>query len=281
MSPHAFAPGKMILSGEYAVLFGYRGIAFPTSAGISAEFSEDTASAHVSVAWRDADVDGRWREYAEKIVAHCRPHARGGGRLFIHSNLPLRKGMGSSTALVIALTRVLVGEGTQDVARHIEDKMNPGHSGLDFACIWGGEPIVFRRGVPAERRVLPLGLREEGALIDTGVPNDATSTLVAWIKEREEEVRDALATIGNCTERIIAGEPLFTVVRDHHRAQARLGVVPRGVQQLIASIEEGGGAAKIIGAGSRSGGGGMVLALGDEREIRAIAQTHSMPTMPL
>lgn len=280
MSRHVFAPGKIILSGDYAVVFGYPGIAFPASAGIDAEFREEATGGKIDLAW-ESEVNNDWIAYAKKIIAHCRPHAHASGRLSISSSLPLQKGMGSSTALVIAITRALVGEHARGIARSIEDTMNPGHSGLDFACIWESVPIVFRQDAPVERSALPPELHMGGILIDTGAPSDATSTLVAWMKEREGEARDALGAIGNCTERLIAGESLIPVVRDHHRAQTQLGVVPRGVRELIASIEKRGGAAKVIGSGSRSGGGGMVLALGEREEILNIAREYSLPTMSL
>jgi len=77
------------------------------------------------------------------------------------------------------------------------------------------------------------------------------------------------------------GEPFGAVMRDHHKAQVALGVVPPEAQQLIAAIESAGGAGKIIGAGSRTGGAGIVLAVGDREEIVKIANQRSMPTMEL
>jgi mevalonate kinase len=41
----------------------------------------------------------------------------------------------------------------------------------------------------------------------------------------------------------------------------KLGVVPETVQKLIENIEKTGGVAKVIGAGGRTGGAGIVLAL--------------------
>lgn len=79
----------------------------------------------------------------------------------------------------------------------------------------------------------------------------------------------------------MGGEALATVMREHHKAQVALGVVPAGVRDLIAAIEQAGGAAKVIGAGSRTGGAGIVLAVGGREEIRKIAGRMSMPTMEL
>jgi mevalonate kinase len=77
------------------------------------------------------------------------------------------------------------------------------------------------------------------------------------------------------------GEDLQTVMRDHHRAQVALGVVPPDVADMVDGIESTGGAAKVIGAGSRTGGAGMVLALGDAEKITVIATKRNMPTINL
>ncbi len=75
------------------------------------------------------------------------------------------------------------------------------------------------------------------------------------------------------------GEPLRDVMREHSRAQVTLGVVPPEVQELIAAIEDVGGSAKVIGAGSRTGGAGMVLAVGKQEEIRNIAEQKGLPVI--
>ena len=93
-----------------------------------------------------------------------------------------------------------------------------------------------------------------------GVPKETTAELVAWVKTREGEISDALKTIVGCTDRLQAGEDLPAILRDHHRAQVTIGVVPQEVQDFIAQIESDGGSAKVLGAGGRMGGGGMVLA---------------------
>src|SRR3990167_682222 len=230
---NAFAPGKIILSGEYAVVFGYAGIAVPSSIGIEAVFEEDSACENILLTWKDAD-EKRAILYAEKIVALCQkknPELR--GRLVIYANIPLGKGMGSSTALVISITRALLSKDAREEALSIEDILNPGHSGFDFATIWENVPVLFRKDTGAKFIRLPKDILKDALLIDTGFPKESTTELVAWMRTREPEIRDALEIIGNCTDRIVRGEPLATVMREHNKAQVSLGVVPSGVQALI------------------------------------------------
>ncbi len=282
MSNTSFAPGKIILSGEYAVLFGRAGIATPSSLGVRAAFDEDESLGRTEIRWEGNE---QWLPYVEKIIAACKEKKTNlGGRLTINSDVPLGRGMGSSTALIVAIVRALQGDarpaagGAREIALEIENTLSPLNSGFDFAVIWQGAPILYRKG-EAQSIELSAELLWNAALIDTGAPRESTNELVAWMRGRESEIQEPLNIIGNCTERLIQGEPLELVMRDHNRAQVMLGVVPSNVQEMITAIESIGGGAKVIGAGSRTGGAGMVLAVGNREEIRNIAAERGMPTM--
>ncbi len=273
-----YAPGKIILSGEYAVLFGYSGTAIPAPIGIGVEF-EEAAGGGIEIDW-EGQRDERALDYARRIVSHCLPNRTAHGRLTIRAKVPIGKGMGSSTALVVAIARALCGD-DRELALRVEDVVNPGHSGLDFATIWSGEPVLFRRGEVPQRISLNLSVLNESVLIDTGSPRETTPELVAWMRGREGECGSALKSIGECTERLMRGESLHDVMREHHKAQVSLGVVPPKVKELVAAIEAEGGEAKIIGAGGRTGGGGMALAMGNRERIIALARKSRMPTLAL
>ena len=260
ISRTAFAPAKVILSGEYAVVYGYPGIAIPADVGITATYTEDLGSPDLKLLWDG--VHEKWMEYALEIADYCRKQDdQLFGTLTIECSAPLGKGMGSSTAVVIAIARAILGEDCEEVARHIEDEVNPGHSGIDFTTIWHNSPIEFRKGEEPKFIRLEEDLLESMELIDTSKPNATTAELVAWMDSRQEEVAEALHTIGNCSERIIKGEDVKEVMRDHHRAQVALGVVPEEVHNTVKAIEDNGGAAKVLGAGAKTGGAGMILVI--------------------
>lgn len=277
MAHNASAPGKIILSGEYAVVFGYPGIAVPAPIGIQAIF-EPSQQKNIELHWEDAPQE--WLEYLGAIAERCGELGAQKGKLSVVNQLPLGKGMGSSTALVIAVTRALLGQDCRAQALAVEDAVNPGNSGLDFAVIWEGKPVLFRKNTEPQPMNLPANLLENAMLIDTGTPNEATPELIAWVKDRERELLPHLETIGECTERLATGENLQNVLHKHHRAQVALGVVPEAVQELIAEIERAGGAGKVLGAGARTGGGGIVLALGKKEELISIATSmeYSIPS---
>ncbi len=286
MKHTAVAHGKIILTGEYAVVFGQPGIAVPAPLAMQATFEENPANRILTLKWLGISGGEIWEDYARKIILHIEQaqNASFRGTLTLRNQLPLKKGMGSSTALVIALTRTLLGPQKRAEALAIEDAMNPGHSGIDFAVIWEEKPLYFRKGQEPQIIMLPPDLLRGALLVDTGTPDQTTPDLVAWVKERTDDprVKQALISIGKCTERLRKGEDIRTVFRDHHRSQVALGVVPKPVQTLVAEIERLGGGAKVLGAGGKTGGGGTVLALHKNTDlILPVIRKQRYPFLPL
>ncbi len=284
MITSVFAPGKIILAGEYAVTEGYPGLAIPAHGGVRVRLEPGDASP-VQIIWKGPGGHPAWHDYVRQVVMLCEKQSgmTYPGTLEIEMGIPAGKGMGSSTAVVIGVTRALLGENCEVQARRNEDILNPGHSGLDFAVVWSGAPIVFRKGDGVRNAEFSVSSLGPALLIDTGEPGETTPALVAWLKTRLEEpsAREALVIIGGCTERLLRHESPITVFRDHHRAQVALGVVPPDTQHLITAIEQAGGAAKVIGAGGRTGGGGgMVLALHSDVEVlKTIAGNFPVHTL--
>jgi mevalonate kinase len=273
----AYATGKIILSGEYAMVFGKPGIAFPSTHWIGVTHKRDRKRG-LEVAWPDAPE--LWKAYLKEIAKRCGNPA---GTLSVENYIPLGKGMGSSTALLIAACKLLLGDDCREQALKMENEVNPGNSGMDFAVIWEHQPVYYSKS----RGAVPIGMPGEiidGAiLVDTGAPNEATPELVQWVRSREKEpaVAEAIESIGKCTERLAKGDGVREVIREHHRAQAALGVVPPHVAGFIEAIEKLGGAAKVIGAGGRTGGGGMVLALHDKpAEIHKLIEPEPDYVLP-
>lgn len=266
LMPHKIgrAYGKIILSGNTANRFGKRALAVPVNQHITAlwdmnEHNEKT----LNVVWAGQQEGSVWLSSVRKIVALIEEHIGPVfGKLRVRSTLPLGKGMGSSTATVIALARCFLGKNCKEEACAIEDVINKGHSGLDFAAIWEERPIVIQ-GSKYEFTELPQGL-QRGILIDTGLPIAATSIIVRHLKERllrDSTLMDSVETIGNCTERLLSGEDPITVFPDQYRALVNLGVVPPPVRSLVEKIERSGGAAKPGRFGGATGGAGMLFAV--------------------
>ena len=260
----AHACGKIILSGNISNSYGKRALAVPVDMHVTVTWdrSDDTRE-DLRVVGTGQWQNGVWWSTSQKIITLIEARiGRLSGKLTIQNTLPLGKGMGSSTAIVAALTRCFLGNDCKDEALAIEDVINKGHSGVDFAAIWEERPIVITGGT-YEFTDLPKRL-QHGFLIDTGLPIEPTSVILQRLKERaprEKILMDSLETIGNCTERLLSGEDPLAVFPDHHRGQVSLGVVPPRVRSLIEKIEQSGGAAKAVRSGGETGGSGMVFAV--------------------
>ena len=143
MNSSANACGKIILSGEYSVIFGYPGIALPSPLKMKVIFEEHESD--LTIDWTGIKPTQEWKEYLRKILDEIEKDiGKISGSLLNEHNLPLGKGMGSSTSLVIALGRLFFDE-DQDKIMQLEEVMNPGSSGIDFAVIWNEFPLLFQR----------------------------------------------------------------------------------------------------------------------------------------
>lgn len=257
MKRQVSVPGKIILSGEYAVVFDYRGVAMPSQATIDLHWtpgSQDFALQSTHPDWHSA-----WNPYVQDIFASAAASASvpAQGTLEIGGNLPLGKGMGSSTALVVAMTELC--ECPPSVTQSIEDRVNPGHSGLDLAVISSRSAVAYRQSEGCQPLTsLPPWINDL-RLFDSGQPNEPTPELVAWIRSRSTGLTAALKTIDACSAAFIAGNAKPEILQQHYRAQCELGVVTPPVQEFIHELERLGGSGKVIGAGGRTGGSGMVL----------------------
>ena len=284
---HASAPGKIILCGEYAVVFGHAGIAVPAKQQV--EVTYELGSNDWNLEWNGLSGDRTKADaYVHKILDAC-PNAKP-GILHIHNTIPLGKGMGSSTALTIAIARA-VGISEREEVLAIENIVNPGNSGIDFAVIWEEKPVYFKKPSPPKVIALPpaiIDALQSAILIDTGAPKETTPELVTWITMRHVQgykaIEPAIHAIGGCANRmqtlvtlspstssgqapVEARQEFANIIRDHHQAQVNLGVVSTEAQSLIKKIEQEGGCAKVIGAGGKTGGSGMVIAFGADPKI--------------
>jgi mevalonate kinase len=266
----AHACGKIIISGNMANTFGKRALAVPVDMHITVIWDKtDNTQDGLRIVWAGRKENGVWLTTARKIITLI--EARVGplsGKLTIRNTLPLGKGMGSSTAIVVALARCFLGDNCKDEALAIEDVINKGNSGIDFAAIWEERTIVIKKN-RYEFTDLPKQL-ERCFLFDTGLPAAPTSVIIGKLKERvpkEKILMDSVEKIGNCTERLLSGEDPLTVLPDHHRGQVNLGVVPPRVRKLIELIEQSGGAAKAARVGGATGGVGMVFAVHPEAKV--------------
>ncbi len=293
------APGKTILFGEHAAVYGHPALVaaldhrMTVTARASASSERGTLRLEIpalriarTVASTHA-VDtvtepGDLAILAVTIgTADMEPHPAG-FHLLVESAIPSGAGFGSSAALavaVVAACRRACGDdiAADEIARlavSIERHQHGRASGVDVQAVLRGGVLMCRRlddGV-LEREELPAAERPLDAfrLFHTGAPNETTGAMVGAVRrlyDREPaRVREAFASIEAATrdgrDALVRGDgaALVPIVRRAEAALEAIGVVPLAVLESIRAIEADGGAAKISGAGGLTGAGaGLVL----------------------
>lgn len=257
-SATGFACGKLILTGEHSVVYGFPAIAVGLSLG-----TRVTLKAVEGPTLLDgAEPDARLAE----ALARALPAE--GLRVTIDSDLPVGCGMGSSAALSVALVRaraVLAREVLSPAVEfsrslELEAVFHGTPSGLDNTVAAYGGAIRFERGAPPRFEQIPSP-RCTLVVLESGEAGD-TATLVAGVRQRHPANRPILEAMGALTTAIEASlddlANLGPLLTENHQRLRELGVSTPTLDALVdLALQHGALGAKLSGAG----GGGVVLAL--------------------
>lgn len=145
-----FGPGKAILLGEHAVVYGYPALAGPLSRGVTARaFPSKRCQLSIPPSIRGE----RRRLLATAFEKAAQATGRPLVRVEVESDLPLSMGLGSSAALAVACARVLLAAARRPasckqvarVADEMEREFHGTPSGVDHTTSAQGRLIFFRR----------------------------------------------------------------------------------------------------------------------------------------
>ncbi len=209
---------------------------------------------------------------------------REGFEIRIKNEVPIGCGLGSSAAMSVSVVaglwkffntkqEKLPFSLINKIALEVERRQHGNPSGGDnTVCTYGGL-LVFkkRNGEGWFEQLNEIGSWSlpQFLLVDTGKPQETTGEMVGMIelriKNKELRIKNLMAKMGRVTGEIIkifrTGEfsQLKRLIRENERLLEELGAVGERAKKLIQLIEQGGGAAKICGAGGAIGGSGMAL----------------------
>ncbi len=283
----ALAPGKAILSGEYAVLHGAPAIAVAVDRYVSVTAGDDAPSPFVAAALR---------------------HAGATAKLHVDSSAlyegDVKLGLGSSAAVTVAVVGYALGRLSSD-KRRVFDLADAAHaeaqgtrgSGIDVACsVWGGT-IRFQRAkgdVDVREVDLPDGVR----LTFTWAGQPAsTAELIGRVKAlAEAQPSRHEAAIGRLVSHAHAfatavnandAEGLVRAADAYCQAMAALGdaagceIVTKPHTQLAALARRHGGAAKPSGAGGGDLGVAFTVGVEATQRLREDARAAGLTLLSL
>ncbi len=290
----ASAPGKIILFGEHAVVYGRAALAVPVS-GVQAEV-EVTTSARRGI-WIEAAEIGLRAELKSLPADH--PLAAAIDNLFtelnikplpdleihIASTIPVASGLGSGAAVSVALIRALAAtlgcavtdEQVSAWTFEIEKLHHGTPSGIDNSVITFAKPVFFVKGQPIET----LKVKTPFTIIigDTGVAAPTRESVAdvhkLWESDRSrwDGVFDQIGRISLEARRAIeAGRPeqLGELMDRNHVLLQQLGVSSPRLDKLVDAARGAGARGAKLSGGGR---GGNMIALVEPQAAAAVAQS--------
>ena len=288
----ATAPGKLILTGEYAVLNGAPAlvIAVDRRAVARRDAVRGSSPFLLAVAQEIAKQRGE-----TSVAARAALELAVDSTAFYDSH-GTKLGLGSSAAVTVAATACALAEaGTIDrdevlaiaLAAHATAQGQRGArgSGADVAASVHGGTIAFTRHAPAERLAWPKSVTIVPFF--TGAAADTVSLVAQVLAAREAraEVEAALVAIGDASRAacsaitapaelaptaVVAAFALAAVGIDRLAMATGLDLVPTCVSTARAALAKLGGTAKTTGAGGGDVAVAVIPATADVSEVGRI-----------
>jgi mevalonate kinase len=284
------APGKVILFGEHAVVYGRPALAAPvTHVCATAVVRKGETGSGLVIEALDLNRQVRPNEDGEPLAEIVRlglrwlDLAEPDWIVELSSTIPIASGLGSGAAVSVAILRALACAAGRElpaaeasaIAFEVERMHHGTPSGVDNAVVAYGQPVYFVRGQPPE----PFAIGRPFLLViaDTGI---ASPTRVAvgdvcahWQAEpaRYDALFDRIGDIVvSAKDAIRDGRPdaLGPLMDANHALLREIGVSSPELDVLVA-VARGAGAsgAKLCGAGR----GGNMIALVTANTADAVA----------
>jgi len=303
----ATAPGKIILFGEHAVVYGRPAIAAPvrqararavvTAAPESKPGQVRIVADNINL---NADIDTladdhplalAVRATASRLNIHLLPALR----LQVSSNIPIAAGLGSGAAVSAAIARAISGflghpladEAVSSIAYQVDQLYHGTPSGIDNTVVTYAQPVWYARGQGFER----LRVNQDFTVVigNTGIASPTGAVVEEVHKgwqaapEQYERLFDEIGSIAQQARQYIEhGSPpdLGPLMTRNQALLQELGVSCPELERLItAAVQAGAWGAKLCGAGR----GGNMIAIVDHAQAgqvtAALAQAGASHTI--
>jgi mevalonate kinase len=289
----ASAPGKIILFGEHAVVYGRPALAVPLSQlravalvspaakrGIWIDAPDIHLKSELSALPDDHPIGFVIRSVLSTLDTHNPPAIR----LSIRSTLPVASGLGSGTAVTVAIIRALtrflgkpLSISSVNAMAFEAEKIHHGTpSGIDNTVITYGKPVFFTP--PQALEALRISRSFHILIGDTGIPAptrdsvDGVRSLWNAEHERCEQLFDQIGEIVRTARRVIEqGDwpELGPLMDANHERLQQLTVSSIELDRLVRAARSAGALGAKLSGGGR---GGNMIALVGEDSAPAVAE---------
>ncbi|MDP7282336.1 MAG: mevalonate kinase [Candidatus Undinarchaeales archaeon] len=287
----ASAPGKVILFGEHAMVYGEMGIAtaIDKRAKVTVcELDEPKIVVQSKNLPTEIELSNKEKPHepitqaARLALAKCSHKGQGLG-IEINSEIPQSAGLGASAAIVTATAAAVMqmfkGEldlmQVAEIAYEAEKTIHTNPTGVETAITTVGGTISFHRGKVESLKTNPLNL----AVANTGLASNPES-MISKVKHYIEDPRMGctLFSIGGLVKQakdaLLHNQYSVTgnLMYKNHEFLKNLGVSSPELENLVKRAKDGGSTgAKLTGFG----GGGSIIALAHDAEELAAALGQS------
>ena len=292
----ASAPGKIILFGEHAVVYGRSAIAVP----VADVMAKATISPAISVQQGQISIDApdiglkstlnnlpKDNPIAVAILSVMR-HLEVGElpsfHLKITSSIPVASGLGSGAAVSVAIIRTLAGFLGQPLSDEVVSKLtyevelihHGTPSGIDNTVITYEKPVFFTKSKPTKF----CKVKHPFTIIigDTGIQSPTKQTVAyvraAWEADRKrlEKLFSAINSISKTAKKVIEGDSpslLGSLMDENHLILQEIGVSSPKLDQIIKAAKDAGAIGAKLSGGGR---GGNMIALVDAEKIENVRE---------
>jgi mevalonate kinase len=270
-------PGKIILMGEHAVVYGKPALVAAIDKRLTVTIRPaDTLTLEM-------DTGKAYVKHIIRIVCnHFSITSVLKIKIEITSDIPSGYHLGSSAAVAVGvvgalcfyLKKIWNPQLINQLAYESEKKIHGNSSGVDPATVTSGGMIWYRKELEFLRSIWQLPFQIPDTLnhfylIDTGKPKESTGEMVTFVntkfKIKNSKYQNLFDINENQVKRIATAiktpneMELIDAIKIGEKTLENMGVVSKSIISLIRKIEKSGGAAKILGGGGIAGGVGFLL----------------------
>lgn len=265
------APGKIILSGEHAVVHGYPGLFASTNLRMNVRLTKTFKKPNLS----------SYSDYAfNKALLMFNVKDKFDYSYEISSKIPIGSGMGSSASLAVCMSALAQKLAKKEfnldeinkIAYEIEKKQHGKPSGGDNTIVTYGGFVWYRKeaeNLKVFSKITPKKNLPDLYIINSGTPKETTGEMVSLVREKYEQnpkrIKNIFNKIESCSKeflKLILDEnntDLGGLITLNQRLLEELGVVSLQTKNLIGLLEKHKASVKISGAGGKTYGSGILL----------------------